>query len=262
MARTRSIKPSFFKNELLAQCSDQARLVFIGLWTLADRAGRLEDRPLRIRAELYPYGPIDIEKCLVDLERNGFLLRYKTEKNGYIQIVNFEKHQICHVREPVSTIPAPTQHSTGTVPAPDQHSVGKVQDYPLTSNLLPQTSNLLDTQVIDPTNGFEAFWSMYPRKVKKKTAARIWKAKRLEMDFEKLVDDVRLRIAQDDQWQRGFIPHPTTYLTQERWNDEISKPRRSANTRPMSAVDTVRRATAERAARDSGKRIIDHTENH
>ena len=251
MARTRSIKPSFFKNELLAQCSDQARLVFIGLWTLADRAGRLEDRPLRIRAELYPYSPIDLEKCLVDLEKHGFLIRYQTEKNHYIQVVNFEKHQLCHVREPASTIPAP-----------DKHSAGTVLELPLTSNPLPTTSNLKDTQVIDPTSGFEAFWSMYPRKVKKKTAARIWKTKRLETIFKKLVDDVTLRIAQDDQWQRGFIPHPTTYLTQERWNDEISKPRRSSNNRPLSAVDTVRRATAERAARDAGKRIIDHSENH
>ena len=36
MARTRSIKPSFFKNEYLAECEPMARLLFVGLWTLAD----------------------------------------------------------------------------------------------------------------------------------------------------------------------------------------------------------------------------------
>jgi len=48
MARTRSIKPSFFKNEFLAECEPMARLLFVGLWTLADRDGRLELRPRRI----------------------------------------------------------------------------------------------------------------------------------------------------------------------------------------------------------------------
>jgi hypothetical protein len=54
MARTRSIKPSFFKNEFLAECEPMARLLFIGLWTLADSQGRMEFRPMRIRAELFP----------------------------------------------------------------------------------------------------------------------------------------------------------------------------------------------------------------
>jgi len=48
MARSRNIKPGFFRNEMLAECSPLARLLFAGLWCLADRFGRLEDRPKRI----------------------------------------------------------------------------------------------------------------------------------------------------------------------------------------------------------------------
>jgi hypothetical protein len=54
MARTRSIKPSFFKNEFLAECEPMARLLFIGLWTLADSQGRMEFRPMRIKASSEP----------------------------------------------------------------------------------------------------------------------------------------------------------------------------------------------------------------
>lgn len=60
MARTRSIKPSFFSNDILAECEPMARLLFAGLWTLADRDGRLEYRPRRIKGALFPYDNCDI----------------------------------------------------------------------------------------------------------------------------------------------------------------------------------------------------------
>ena len=49
MARSRNIKPGFFKNEDLLDLPYEYRLLFVGLWTLADREGYLEDRPKRIR---------------------------------------------------------------------------------------------------------------------------------------------------------------------------------------------------------------------
>jgi len=42
--RSRNIKPGFFKNEIIAEMPTETRLLFIGLWLLADREGRLEDR--------------------------------------------------------------------------------------------------------------------------------------------------------------------------------------------------------------------------
>jgi hypothetical protein len=49
MPRTRQIKPGFFKNDELAELPIEARLLFAGLWTIADREGRLEDRPKKIK---------------------------------------------------------------------------------------------------------------------------------------------------------------------------------------------------------------------
>ena len=51
MPRARNVKPGFFKNELLAECEPLARILFEGLWCEADREGRLEDRPRRLKAE-------------------------------------------------------------------------------------------------------------------------------------------------------------------------------------------------------------------
>lgn len=107
MPRIRSIKPDFFMHEGLAELSPLHRLLFIGLWTQADRAGRLEDRPKRLKASLLPWEDCDLDALLEDLHVAGFILRYELEGAGYIQIPSFERHQKPHVKEAVSTIPAP-----------------------------------------------------------------------------------------------------------------------------------------------------------
>jgi hypothetical protein len=112
MARTRQIKPEFFLDDELAVVSRDARLLFIGLWTIADREGRLEDRPLKIKAQLFPYD-LDLTYQKIDALLNQlwtpkYIYRYQIENHKYIQIRSFSKHQRCHMREMDSTIPAPT----------------------------------------------------------------------------------------------------------------------------------------------------------
>jgi hypothetical protein len=106
MARTRSLKPSFFKNEHLAECEPMARLLFAGLWTLADSQGRLECRPLRIKAELFPYDNCDMVALLGQLEARGFLVAYRIGEQTYIEIPTFTEHQRCHPSEQPEGIPA------------------------------------------------------------------------------------------------------------------------------------------------------------
>ena len=72
---------------------------------------------------------------------------------------------------------------------------------------------------------FDAFWSGYPVKKGKKTARAAWR--RAVGDdgalAARIVADVAERQARDDGWLRGYQPHPTTYLNQERWTDDISE---------------------------------------
>lgn len=106
MARARNIKPGFFKNEDLSECTPWARLCFAGLWTLADREGRLEDRPKRVKGELFAFDTIEVEPMLDELQRFGFIRRYRAaDGRALIQIVNFLKHQNPHHREPDSVLP-------------------------------------------------------------------------------------------------------------------------------------------------------------
>jgi hypothetical protein len=115
VARSRNIKPGFFLNEELAALSAHARLLFISLWCLADREGRLEDRVKRIDVATFPYETIDTDSLLDDLARRDFIVRYEVDGHRYIWIPTFLRHQKPHPNEAASVIPAATGNITSGV---------------------------------------------------------------------------------------------------------------------------------------------------
>lgn len=111
MPRIRYLKPEFFSDEDLAELPFQARLTFAGLWCYADKAGRLEDRPKFLKAMIFPYDNVDMEKQLAALNNgkheNGtpFIQRYEANGTKLIQIVKWDKHQKPHHTEKESVFP-------------------------------------------------------------------------------------------------------------------------------------------------------------
>ncbi len=149
MARSRNIKPGFFTNDDLGEMDPLARLLFAGMWTIADRAGRLEDRPKKIKAEVLPYDNCDADAYLSQLADRGFILRYEFEGKRYIQILAWKKHQNPHCKEGPSTIPAPSTHTTTTTEEQYKHSASTVlelcdeQPFPERAGLIPDSLNLI-----------------------------------------------------------------------------------------------------------------------
>jgi hypothetical protein len=107
MARARNIKPGFFKNEDLGTADPYVPILFAGLWTLADRDGILEDRPLRIKAEIFPYREgIEVNGYLTQLVSFGLIHRYEVDGVKYIQVCKFKEHQNPHNTEKPSVFPS------------------------------------------------------------------------------------------------------------------------------------------------------------
>jgi len=114
MARIRAVKPDFFDDEDLAVHPFWVRILFEGLWCYADREGRLEDRPVKLKPKIFPYDEIDLEEGLHLLtlpkkhspKHPPFIVRYEVDGNKYIQILNFQKHQSPHNTEKESEIPS------------------------------------------------------------------------------------------------------------------------------------------------------------
>lgn len=68
---------------------------------------------------------------------------------------------------------------------------------------------------------FPEWWAVYPKPVKRKVALGIWQRRKLDAIADQLIADVQNRVANDDGWQRGYAPDPTTYLNQDRWTDAL-----------------------------------------
>lgn len=115
MARTRNLKPSFFTNDLLAECEPMARLLFAGLWTLADRDGRLEYRPRRIKGHLFPYDNCDVALLVEQLASRGFVRVYRAAGIDVLEIPTFGEHQRCHPDERSEGLPPPPEGDATSV---------------------------------------------------------------------------------------------------------------------------------------------------
>lgn len=111
MARIRMVKPEFFDDPDVAALSAFARLLFIGLWTQADREGRMPYDPRRLRARLFPFDDLSIEDLSSELIRSGFMHIYTVDSKRFLQIRSFVKHQRPHPKEPQSVIPAAVERN-------------------------------------------------------------------------------------------------------------------------------------------------------
>jgi hypothetical protein len=234
MARSRNIKPGFFTNELLVELPFDQRLLFIGLWTIADREGRLEDRPKKIKMSLFAADNCDVEAGLAALTERGFILRYEVGGSRYIQVLAWHKHQQPHHKEKASVIPAPgkpealTSTSADKSPgqAPDKAESGPVPAALIPDSLIPDS--LQQTCPAKPDrDDFGTWYKAYPRHEAQDDARRAWdkrvKAKELPplpelletIAWQKRVGCLRPEFADG----RSLIPLPATYLNKGKFKD-------------------------------------------
>ena len=82
----------------------------------------------------------------------------------------------------------------------------------------------IKTSTALPEDGFDSFWKQYPKKVGKGAAKKAWAKLK---PGEKLVQQILGAVAEQKeslQWNKEdgqYIPHPATWLNQERWGDEL-----------------------------------------
>lgn len=219
MSRARNIKPGFFKNDLLAECHPLARILFAGLWCEADRAGRLHDRPNRIKAECLPYDECDVDALLEALRTRAFIIRYVADGVRYISIPGFTKHQNPHIRESASSIPEPGKHSASTVLA--EKCTGSAPLIPDSPSLIPDSPSPKKSSLVRQAGRFSEFWASYPNKTGRKPCETKWKASGLDEHADTILAHVEQSARTDRRWLDGFVPNPATYLNQERWKDPI-----------------------------------------
>jgi hypothetical protein len=216
MSRARNIKPGFFENDELAECSAYARLLFIGLWTLADRRGILEDRPKRIAAAIFPYEQLDIEQLLTELSERGFVERYTVGDRRGILIPAFCKHQNPHQNESANSLPAPEQHQSTPVQVRELH-----KSDPDESLLLNHESGNMkeESKTSSPEYPpeFLAFWDLYPPGSGSKLKSyQHWR--KVKSEHESIMAGVSAW-HESERWIKGYVKACEIWLRDRLWEN-------------------------------------------
>ncbi|MGN7818820.1 hypothetical protein ACTJJB_01750 [Chitinophaga sp. 22536] len=96
MARDRMIRKKFWDDRKLSKVSRDARLLFIGLWNLADDLGVLVCDHLFIKSKVFPYDQIQLQQFgtwLNELLAHGFISQFSHKNEDFYYLPNFGKHQ-------------------------------------------------------------------------------------------------------------------------------------------------------------------------
>jgi hypothetical protein len=70
-------------------------------------------------------------------------------------------------------------------------------------------------------DAFSAFWSAYPKKTGKAAALKTWKRLRPSESLGVAIVAAVATAGQSRQWREGYIPNPSRWLSEGRWDDEV-----------------------------------------
>ncbi len=97
MARKRMIDPNIWQSEDFSKLSTLGKLVFIGLFSLADDEGRGRCNPVYLKSTLFPYEEgirsADIDKTLSEISSNMSVNFYSCNGSSYYSLYNWNTWQ-------------------------------------------------------------------------------------------------------------------------------------------------------------------------
>lgn len=116
-ARIRTLKPEVWADEKIGALSRDARLLFVGLVTMADDEGRIRALPAAILGHVYPYDRIPARKLrtwIDELVSVGIVIEYAHESTPYLAFPHWTRHQRI-TRPSASRLPKPPTQAENTL---------------------------------------------------------------------------------------------------------------------------------------------------
>jgi DNA-binding transcriptional MocR family regulator len=194
---------------------------------------------LKTLAQECEMGKSTLIRHLDDLEKAGLIERHERTRENGSQTSTAYKLRLAPV--PDRDTPCPKMKQA-PVPNRDTHNLG--------------IYNLgIEQDISCAIDGFAEFWERYPRRIGKAAARKAYE-KALKVGTH---DDIMFGLSQQmpslASREQQYIPHPSTWLTQERWNDEPdhSAPRSGTHARadrPGAGMAQAFAAVAERLSRN------------
>lgn len=222
------IDPNIWESEDFSTLSMLGKVLFIGLFSLADDEGRGKANPVYIRSKLFPYTTekvrvADIETALSEIAHSMSVTFYTVNGTQYYALTHWNLWQ--KIDKPSqSNIPGPENADPF-----DEDSTNARRGLDEDSLLIEKNKNRTEENKNKKENTnktrarFTEFWAIYPKKAAKPDAEKAWdKNVQTEDLADLIISDVERRRGKSD-WLRDngrYIPYPATYLNQHRWEDE------------------------------------------
>ena len=234
--RIRSTKPEFWKSRRIASVDWDARLVLKGLESYVDDNGVGVDDIELIVTDVFPRDMFTspretvarVSASINTLEQAGLVWRYEGNGDRLLYIAFWEDiqridrpgkgrnprpdgtwdYRDSEIRESVASPREGVATGTG-----EQGNRGTGEEHTCS----PATPS--STSEGEGSPNFEQFWDYYPRKVGKQKARAKFQAACKRANAETIISGA-LRLANDPNLpEERFIPHPTTWLERDGWED-------------------------------------------
>jgi|GEM_PF-1769645 len=256
MARKRMIDPNIWQSEDFNSLSILARLVFIGMFSNADDEGRGRAKPVYLKSVIFPYDEnirvVDVEKTLSEISSKMSVTLYSHNENEYYQLDNWQKWQTIN-RPQESNIPAKpiiieqSLSNHGTINEQSMNNHGVITDefvlkeYKRKEVKGKEVNNNIVRSENARSSDFEKFWSVYPLKVGKKKAEEKYLTLVKKGFCEKeIITGAENFLGWAKRNEVELLPHATTWLNGERWNDElVDRPKKQINSAIVNNKQTV-----------------------
>jgi hypothetical protein len=141
--KKRMLDPEWFSDDRLAECGPTGFQLFMGLLCLTDKEGKVEDRPAKIQAKIFPYSQkINLHQELCKLSDAGLITRYEADGVSVIIVNAFNQMGLTYNNEKAAGLPekpAGDQLPTSCLPAGDQLNIN------INNNITTSTSIKKDT---------------------------------------------------------------------------------------------------------------------
>lgn len=227
----RIIKESICTSDTIDGLSWFEEVFFYRLMVNVDDYGRFDARPAILKARLFPLKANvtekNVEQTLNRLATAGLVSTYTVKDKPILQLLTWEKHQ--QIRNSKSKYPGmdeADQMSTDISCNQLKSDEINCPRNPIQSNPNPNPNptrgRASAAKPLDPL--FDQFWSVYPKKVAKEAARKAFDKLKPDDDLLGAMLKAIEQHKRSDQWARDggqFIPNPTTWLNQKRWEDEI-----------------------------------------
>lgn len=173
-----------------------------------------------------------LERHLKELKDVGLIETYQTHPGGINHYAFYHhpwmdepvKAELTYSSTPPPNVSAPPDKSGGTPPTNVAHINKKeIKRNKKELKTLVHSANAPVRVSSSFLTSFEDFWAAYPVKKSKKKCMETWKRRNLHLKQVQIMAGLTRQIAEDEKWREGFIPHPSTFLNGDRWEDEPSK---------------------------------------